>query len=69
MRRYQSSTAKVFTTILHRLSSGFWPPGTSRQRAGHWLKKFNNKLKMDFPGFSPVPLLARLYAKGLDFLM
>ena len=48
-RRVQTSAAQIFQTLKHRLCFGFWPVSTKRQRAGHWLRKFSIKSRMDFP--------------------
>lgn len=64
--RFQTSIRKVFAVLSHRLRAFRWPPGTIRQRAGHWLRKFLVKLQMDFPGRSPPELLVWLFEKGLN---
>jgi len=66
--RFQSSITKIFTVLSHRLRTFRWPPGIARQRAGHWLRKFLVKLRMDFPDRCPPELLFWLFAKGLNLL-
>ena len=70
-KKYQSSIKQIFEALRHKLAYLRWPKGTSRQRGGHWLRKFTTKLKMDFMGPSPptpVVLLERLYKKMINFL-
>ena len=47
-RYTRSSIDSIYHALTVRLSAGSWPAGTSRQRAGHWLKKLGLKARMDF---------------------
>ena len=66
--RFQSSTEQIYKALKHKLTTLRWPPWTTRQRAGHWLRRFMSKLAMDFPGSSPPELLSRLHGKMINFL-
>jgi hypothetical protein len=66
--RYQTRTASILVVLIHRFSIHRWPQGFPRQRGGHWLRKFLSKLRMDFPGAAPMPLLSKLAEKGINFL-
>ncbi len=45
--RYQSSTKDIYQTLKTRLFSYRWPPWCTRQRGGHWLRKFCYKCLLD----------------------
>jgi hypothetical protein len=42
----RSSILTIFNMLLIKISKGFWPTACSRQRGGHWLKRFVNHAKM-----------------------
>ncbi len=42
----RSSIRAIFSILLTRISSGTWPISFSRQRGGHWLRRFVNHAKM-----------------------
>jgi len=44
-RRFQSSIETIRESIAHRLYHHLWPPGSSRQRQGHWLRSYLLKIK------------------------
>lgn len=46
--RIQSDIESIFRTLRERLKFYAWPPGTSRQRAGYWLRGFLRTLAL-FP--------------------
>ena len=37
-RRYQESIKRIFWTLIYRIKRYKWPPWTTRQRGGHWLR-------------------------------
>lgn len=45
--RYQSAISAIYETLLYRVRHFTWPPWTTRQRAGHWLRKLLTKAKSD----------------------
>ena len=47
-RRFQETKSRIFEALRHRLHPKIpkaWPLWTTRQRAGHWLKKLLNHAK------------------------
>ena len=67
--RYQTSIEKIYVTLHNRIRTGRWPPGSSRQRVGHWLRKFSIKARMDFPGKQLSDLLEWLFEKQINFFI
>lgn len=43
--RFQAPIASIRSGIVHRLSTGTWPPGSSRSRQGHWLRSLYRKIQ------------------------
>jgi len=41
--RFQSSIETIRQSLAYRFYHHFWPPGSSRQRQGHWLRAFLKK--------------------------
>ena len=37
-KRFQACVAQIRDSLSRRLTTGFWPPGLSRGRQGHWLR-------------------------------
>ena len=70
--RLQSSIQEIFEVLRYRLSTRFWPPGISRQRAGHWLRGFHKLFLMNpqwqVPGQGMVQALEVVAASGLRFV-
>jgi hypothetical protein len=46
-RRYQETISNIYDTLIFKIIHYKWPPGVSRQRGGHWLKKFISKAKIN----------------------
>lgn len=46
--RVRSSIASIYAMLLSRLTTGSWSVATLRQRAGHWLRRFIEKVRMDW---------------------
>ncbi len=66
--RVRSSIRSIYTALLSRLTAGAWGSGTSRQRAGHWLRKFVLRSRMDFGDRSDLKsVLAHCFDKQLSF--
>lgn len=42
-KRYQEQISRIFEALKFRVQELKWPPWTSRQRGGHWLRKINSK--------------------------
>jgi hypothetical protein len=66
-RRFQSAVATIVMAIFERLTRLIWPVGVTRQRGGHWLRKFLNICRMDFPDDEPLRVLDRLRGNGIHF--
>lgn len=47
-RKFQTDVQTIFATLSHRLAHCRWAFGVKRQRAGHWLRLFIRKVRMDF---------------------
>jgi len=43
-RRFQASVTSIRFSIRHRLETGRWPPDSSRQRQGQWLRAMERKV-------------------------
>lgn len=66
--RLRSSVQSIYLTLVVRLTTGLWGPGTVRQRAGHWLRRFVQKVRMDWGGTSDLKAaLEFCYQKGVSF--
>lgn len=66
-RRYRTMISVIWKAIEERLRGPCWPPGVSRQRGGHWLRRFLAICKMDFPEEKHVVVLDRLRGNGVHF--
>jgi hypothetical protein len=64
--RIRSSIKQIYECLVRKLTSGRWPPDTSRQRAGHWLRRFNNHAKMSIES-DYLNFLKMCYEKNLNF--
>ena len=69
LSRFQWCLATMFNVIVFRLRTGHWGAGRHRQRWGHWLRRFTNKARMDFPGEDVLELIHRLYYAHVSFLV
>ncbi len=69
-KHQQSSIENIYFAIKARLTSYRWPSWTTRQRAGHWIKKFYSFLIMNFSNdlSNPLQVLEQSYVKKLLFL-
>jgi hypothetical protein len=43
--RFQASTESIRSSLAHCVKTGRWPPGSSRTRAGHWLRSLRRKIQ------------------------
>ena len=43
----RSSVKNIYSALKTKIATGFWPPEMPRQRAGHWLRRFSLKARMD----------------------
>jgi hypothetical protein len=48
LARLRSSIETMVTALRERVASGVWGLGISRQRCGHWLRRFVKKVRMDW---------------------
>jgi hypothetical protein len=46
--RVRSSICSIYKTLFGRLRTGIWDLPAIRQRAGHWLRRFVKKVRMDW---------------------
>ena len=46
-QKLRSSIETIYSALKSKISTGFWLAGTGRQRAGHWLRRFSVKARMD----------------------
>ncbi len=67
--RFQASINFVFEALSRRLTHRLWPPGVTRQRGGHWLRRLIAKVKMDFSGQDPLVCLRNMYERNIAFLV
>ena len=44
---FQESIQTIFKALLYRVTHLKWPPWTTRQRGGHWLKKLLSSARRD----------------------
>jgi len=64
----RSSVSAIYSTLSTRLKAGSWGPEISRQRAGHWLRRFVKKVRMDWGDASDLKaVLEFCYQKQLSF--
>ena len=45
-KQFQAPIETIRQTLAHRLKHHLWPPGTDRQRPGHWLRSLCKKAKL-----------------------
>jgi hypothetical protein len=48
MPRLRSSIASIYSSLLGRITTGAWGGRDSRQRCGHWLRRFVVRVRMDW---------------------
>ena len=46
--RFQSSKHTIRSTLMHRINTGKWPPGSSSSRQRHWLYNLKRQMKAFF---------------------
>lgn len=46
-RRYQESILNIYETLLYKVKNLTWPPWTTRQKAGHWIRKIISNAKIN----------------------
>jgi hypothetical protein len=44
--RFQASIETIRQSLAYRFYHHLWPPGSSRQRQGHWLRAFLKKVRV-----------------------
>lgn len=70
--RFRSPIDLIYSTIHNRLKQLSWPPGVTRQRGGHWLRKFIVRFKMAV-GLStdetPLLFLEKEHRRSINFLV
>lgn len=68
---FRSPIQTIYKTLLYRLNQKCWPKECSRQRGGHWLRKFITRFKV-VTGISsnndPVDFLKNEFERGVYFL-
>ena len=69
-RRYQTAGSAMAAALAARMMHRGWPRGLPRQRAGHWLRKFLTRCRMDHPADDPLTVLGRVVVTdGAHFLV
>lgn len=68
-RRYQTAGTEMGRALAARFAHRGWPRGFPRQRAGHWMRKFLCRCRMDHPADDPAVVLRRLLLDGIHFLV
>jgi len=64
----RSSVCSIYSALSARLRTGSWGPEVNRQRAGHWLRRFVKKVRMDWGDHSDLKAaLEFCYQKQLSF--
>ena len=70
-KKFQTDIDCIFNALSQRLESRTWPPWVTRQRGGHWLRKFIKKVKMNYgldnQGVGLGERLRQFYEKSLHF--
>jgi len=70
--KYQTSIEKIYKTLKFRLEKHCWPPWTTRQKAGHWIKAFTINVRMlkfrRFIGKKLDEILTLCFEKEINFL-
>lgn len=67
--RFQSSVETIRQSIAYRFYHHFWPPGSNRQRQGHWFRSLFKKAKiyLGFSGFEGiVEVFDQLISLGIN---
>ena len=68
--RIRSSIRSIYETLLVRLTRGAWGTPGLRQRAGHWLRRFVEKVRMDWTDASDLKVVLRFcYEKQIPFFI
>lgn len=44
---FQSTIKFIYESLKVRIETRYWPSGFSRQRGGHWLRRFTNYAQME----------------------
>ena len=65
--RVRSAVEIIYQTLKFRIERGCWGSGVSRQRAGHWLRKFGIKIRMDFCHLEMPEALDFCFGQGIHF--
>lgn len=66
--RFRSSIEVIYTALILRLQSGFWPVGFKRQRGWHWLSRLMRAVLMAGAG-DPVEFLMQRQHKMVHFFV
>lgn len=68
--QFQTSITEIYNAINIRLSSYKWPSWVTRQRAGHWMRKFITFIKMNYnlEEIDFIQKLKELHSKQIPFL-
>jgi len=67
--RVRTAAAEIFAVLRERLTAWRWPPGASRQRAGHWLRGLVTLAAFDFPGVDPLAVMITLHQSQQRFVV
>jgi hypothetical protein len=68
-KRFQASIETIRQSLSHRFYRHLWPPGTHRQRQGHWLRSLfkQAKVHLGLSGFEDIlEAFDRLMSLGIN---
>lgn len=68
-KKFKTSIQDIFNVLLFKLSNHQWPAGCPRQRGGHWLKRFCDKVALDFQNKYHIFNLKNCYQLNIHFLV
>jgi hypothetical protein len=57
----------IYEMLKVKITSGVWPEGFSRQRGGHWLRRFSLKARMDSGQMSFADFFEFCFQKNISF--
>ena len=69
LKYFRSNIDKIYKSLKYRLSNRKWPPWCSRQKGGHWLRRFISRLKFakGYVDINPLEALEEYFKGGLSF--
>lgn len=72
IQRFRYSLSHIFKTLIERLNFYQWPPWTTRQRAGHWMRRLKCYCQAHYgltsEGLALASRVLELKDKAINFL-